>query len=149
MNDKSLHVTVLAMSCWLLLRAGASHATETTQASACGPDVVPVVLTGEPKAAGYIQPVCSKCKRLVVERHTTSTGRTQGTLELTYSDEVHGIFDGTIVLTLLTSDDAEQVVTIHDVQLVEGQVARWVIEAGSQWSWAEVDMVWLELLPDG
>ena len=149
MNEKSLHVTVLSMSCWLLLSDGASHAATTIQPGACGPDVVPVVLTGEPKATGYIQPVCSKCKRIAVERRTTSTGQTQGLLELTYHDEVYGVFDGTIVLTLLTSDDTERVVTIDEVHLVEGQAAGWVIEAGSQWDWSDVDMVWLELLPEG
>jgi hypothetical protein len=145
MNEKSLHVTVLAMSCWLMLSDGPSHAATV---GASGPDVVPVVLIGEPKATGYIQPVCSKCKRLTVERRTTSTGGIQGTLELTYYDEVHDVFDGAIVLTLHSSDDSEHVVTIDDVHLVEDQTAWWSIDAGSQWSWVDVDMVWVEFLPE-
>ncbi len=144
MSKKSLHVTVLAMSCWSMLSEGSSHAAMIARAE--GPDVVPVVLTGEPKATGYIQPVCSKCKQITVQRRTTSTGQIQGTLQLTYYDEVHEAFDGTILLTLLSSDGAEHVVTIDDVQLVEDQAAWWTIDAGSQWSWADIEMVWIELL---
>jgi hypothetical protein len=145
MTKKLLHVTALAIACSSMLGTGESRAATT---DTCGPDVVPVVLTGEPKATGYIQPVCSKCKRITVERETTSTGQTHGILELTYHDELYGVFDGTIVLTLLMSDDAERVVTLDDVHLVEGQTARWLVDAGSHTDWADVDMVWLELLPN-
>ncbi len=148
MNEKSLYVTTLAIACFSLLSTGESHAATTIETGACGPDVVPVVLTGETKETGYIQPVCSKCKRITVEREKTATGQTHGVLELTYHDEVHGAFDGTIVLTLLMSNDAERVVALDDVRLVEGQTARWVIDAGSYTNWADVDMVWLELLPN-
>lgn len=146
MSKKSLHVAVLAMSCWSMLSDGSSHAAML--AGAEGPDFVPVVLTGEPEATGYIQPVCSKCKQITVQRRTTSTGQIQGTLQLTYHDEVLDVFDGMIILTLLSSDGAAHVVPIDDVYLVNDQTAWWTIGAGSQWSWADVDMVWIELLLD-
>ncbi len=146
--NKVVRFAVAALACWAVLGGNPGRAAALeAQMGACGPDVVPVVLTGEPKDSAYPQPVCSKCKQLTVERSTSSTGATRGVLGVTYFDEVYTSFSGAIVLTLVLSDDVERVVVIEDVALEEGEQAWWVIDAGSQVRWADVDLVWVELVP--
>jgi hypothetical protein len=142
---KKLGFAIAVLACWMGLSGSPAAATQA-QAGTCGPDVIPVVLTGEPDSTGYIQPVCSKCKKLTVSRQTTATGETQGVLGLIYFDDAHPTFDGAILLTLQLSDGSERVVTIDDVQLEAGEDARWMIDAGSL-SWALVDTVWIEFIP--
>lgn len=136
--SKKLGSMMLALACWTGL-GDPSLATATTLDGAS----IPVVLTGDTDETGYIQPICMKCKRLTVARQTSSTA----VLGLVYFDDTYASFSGAILLTLSTSDDREIVVTIDDVLLVQGQAARWTLEAGSSWSWDDVEMVWIELVP--
>lgn len=128
----------------LLLGAYPSHASQDPPAS----DPVPLVLTGEPDADGYIQPTCSKCRRLRLERQTSATGELQGVLALTYFDDVFPVFAGSIELTVVLADDTRYLVRLDDVDLSSGEEAEWIIEASSAWRWRDVDMAWMRLVPE-
>jgi hypothetical protein len=132
----------LVMIAGMMLGGDTSHAAEE---GVCGPDVVPIVLTAGRDSTGYIQPSCSKCSKLKVQRQTTASDEVQGVLELVYSDE-HGPFDGEIEVTAVLADGSEHLVVIEDVWLDQGDEAAWVIEASEGWCWDAVEMVRLEFV---
>lgn len=137
---------LLAMSmAWLLLLgAQPSHASEDSRTF----DPVPLVLTGEPDADGYIQPTCSKCRRLKLERQKSVTGYVQGVLELTYFDADFPVFSGRIELVVVLVDDSRHLVSLEDVYLTNGEEAAWVIDAPSTWHWEAVEIAWMRLVPE-
>ena len=146
-QKKTIQSAIWAMICPIMLIAPLSAASEIGGGGACTPDLVPVALTGTSESSGYIQPTCSKCRRLKVERQTSQDGELQGVLGLMYFDDALPEFGGSIELTMLLDDDTEQTVTIENVDLIEGQEAEWVIEAPPEWHWDHVDMVWLTFVP--
>lgn len=141
-----IHRCLLAMTlAWpILLGAHSSQASDDPHTS----DPVPLVLTGEPDEDGYIQPTCSKCRRLTLTRQTSAAGPVQGVLELTYFDEVFPAFSGRIELTVVLVDDTRHLVSLEDVSLTNGEEAGWTVEAPSAWCWRDVDMAWLRLVPE-
>ena len=134
---------IMALASLLVLGAGPRDAVAEGQAGTCGPELVPLVLTGTGTPEPYVLPTCSKCKKVKLERQSTSTGGTQGVLGLTYHGEP-GEFVGDIELTLVLADDTEHVVTIEGVWLVEGDQATWVIEGPR---WEEAETAWLAFVP--
>lgn len=111
---------------------------------ACGPDLVPLVLTGtDPQdPEPYPIPTCSKCRKLALQRQSTATG-TQGELGLVFHGEPGG-FEGDIEVTVVLIDGSMQVVTIEDVALDEDEEAQWVLEGPS---WEQAEMAWLTFVP--
>jgi hypothetical protein len=138
------NLIIVALASVFVLDGSPSYAAVD---GACAPELVPLVLTAAPDSTGYIVPTCSKCRRLKLERQTSSTGATYGMLELTYFDEVYGTFTGKIELTVRLADDTVHLVTIEDVLLTNGDEAEWVIDAPSQWTWCAVEMVGLVFVP--
>lgn len=136
---------VMTLACASVLGSSSSHASDDGVGGTLDP--VPVELTSEPESTGYIQPTCSKCQDLEVEREEDSTGETRGVLELTYFDDVYTEFEGSIEVTVLLHDATEDVVLIEHVWLTEGDAAQWIIDAPQDWSWEEVDRVRLVLVP--
>lgn len=110
----------------------------------CGPELIPLVLTGtDPQdPEPYPIPTCSKCRKLTLERQSTSTG-TRGALGLIFHGEPGG-FEGDIEVTVVLVDDTMEVVTIEDVSLDEDEDAQWVIEGPS---WEQAEMAWLTFVP--
>lgn len=144
MNKSILVAACRAMSCWVALSGSSSHAAED---GAPGAGPVPLVLKGVSDDTPYIRPICSKCRRLKLERQST-TGGTCGVLEVIYLDEEHGDFEGRIELTLIGADDSDQPVTIDDVALIQGEQAEWVLEATSCGNWKTVEMAWVVFVPE-
>ncbi|MEX1365823.1 MAG: hypothetical protein AB1Z98_22030 [Nannocystaceae bacterium] len=124
------------------LAAQSSHA-----AGVCQAQLVPVaVLVGNPDSTGYIQPNCSKCKKLKVETQTTATGGLLGVLTLIFHDAQQRDFVGTIELTMVLFDDSEHTLVLEDVELAEGEEVAWAIdENANQWTWDQVEMVRMEM----
>lgn len=122
-----------------------SHASQ-----GCEAQLVPIaLLVGNPDSTGYIQPNCSKCKKLKIETQATATGGLLGVLTLGYHDEQQRDFVGTIELTLVSLDGSEHIVLLEDVELTEGDEVGWAIdEDANQWTWGQVDMVRMELVAD-
>ena len=131
MNKKNISVALAAIGCCVALSGNPSHAAEMAQSGACEPG----------SATPYIQPTCSKCANVKVERQTSASGNPYGVLELVYFDEVYVTFAGTIEMTVHLTDGNKHPVTIDDVLLTNGEEAGWVIDGTSQWSWCDVEMV--------
>jgi hypothetical protein len=137
-----IYVTILA--CFFSLFATPGQADANTLELEL--DHVPTVVVGPGKTSEYPQPLCSKCK-LLAERETTATGESQGLLSLRYEDEVFPRFEGDIEVTLLLPDDTRYVETIFDVELDYGEEITWILPDRAEYSWHDVELLWVELVP--
>lgn len=145
---QSIRFTIIAILAGLpMLLTTPSHASDSAQAASSAQSGPATVIVGPPKAVGYTQPICSKCRRVKVETQTTAAGDTEAILELTYYDEVYTDFEGTIKLSVIISGNVEDVQIIDDVDLIEGEEAEWLLDNDLLWDWSEVDTVWVEFQP--
>jgi len=141
MSPKPLvHTTILA--CFFSLFGTPSQVEANTLAV----ERLPTVLVGPPKSSEYPHPLCSKCK-LLAERDDTANGPSQGALLLRYEDEHIPSFEGDIEVTVLLSDDTRRVETIFDVELDYGDEVTWILPSRADFSWQDVELLWVELVP--
>lgn len=113
-------------------------------AGECLDGQIPTQLVGPIDPVEYPDPVCVKCKVIVTK--PAKGAEDTGTVSITYYYDDHPWFHGYAELVLVTST-ARHVVSLSDVDLVEGETLDLEIEAGSAWSWSEVEYAWLELVP--
>lgn len=138
---KNIHNSILmTMASILALSVGPREAVAQ---ETCGPELIPLVLTGtDPQdPEPYPIPTCSKCRRLVLERQSTASG-THGELGLVFHGEA--AFEGVITVTVVLVDGTMEVVTIGGVSLDEGDEVRWQLEGPS---WEHAEMAWLTFVP--
>lgn len=107
---------------------------------------LPTVIVGPPKSSEYPQPICSKCKKVVVDRETEN-GDSWGRLSLEYYDEVYSTFEGSIQVTVLRYDETVYTFTIPEVDLEEEEEAEWTLPSGTELSWLDVEHVWIQMVP--
>lgn len=98
----------------------------------------------------YPDPICLGCK--VPAKTTTATSANENdagrVVTLTYLDEDHPTFVGDVVLTILLLDSEEpRTVVIDDVELANGRTFECIVSHGLDWTWGEVEVVWVELVP--
>lgn len=93
----------------------------------------------------YIQPTCAKCEDIKLE---TQSGGTQALLTLTYQDEQQRDFEGTVEVTVVLDDGAEDTVLIEDVWLPPGESDGWLLDAPSTGSWLDVEKAVLRFVAD-
>jgi hypothetical protein len=97
----------------------------------------------------YPDPICLGCKVVAKTTKATSSGETDagGVVTLTYLDDDHPTFVGDVVLTILLLDAEEpRTVVIDDVALSNGRTFECIVAAGLDWTWDEVEVVWVELV---
>lgn len=136
------HVLMTLASSFVLF--GAPTSALANEQPTCEPEPIPLVVVTTSDQTGYIIPNCSKCKKLALHRQNNTTGGTEGRLELTYHGDED--FVGSIVLTVVSSDDTEHLVEIEDVDLTEGEVATWVLEDPITWDLADASVAWIEFV---
>lgn len=104
---------------------------------------IPTNLDPGTTSSEYIQPTCNKCIKT-----TESQSANTAVFELVYYDEGYGDFNGTLELTIQLLDGTEDLLTIDDVSLADGEKAAWTLEASAEWTWDSVDQVLLDLQPE-
>lgn len=108
---------------------------------------VPVRLVGPTGPVGYPDPICLGCKKPAREEDTAASME-DGILRLAYEDDQVPTFSGDLVLTVvLRKDGARRVVVLEGVVLVDGHTTELELEDGEDWTWDDVGVVWLELMP--
>lgn len=122
-----------------------------THATLAGLDDIPtrIVLPTDPVL--YPDPICLGCKIIAKRAKAPSEGEdAEGVLRVTYYDQQAPTFIGDIVLTVfLQGTDERRTVTIDGVWLTDGETVELSVEPGVDWTWDEVESVWVELVPAG
>lgn len=122
-----------------------------SQATLAGLDDIPtrIVLPTDPVL--YPDPICLGCKIIAKRAKESSEAEdADGVLKVTYQDSEAPTFIGDIVLTVfLQGTDERRTVTIDGVLLTDGATIEISVEPGVDWTWDEVESVWVELVPAG
>jgi hypothetical protein len=93
----------------------------------------------------YPDPICLGCKIIAKRTRTSEDDDASGVLRVTY-DEVP-MFVGDIVLTVFLLDTEERrTVTLEGVVLTGGQTVELLVPADVDWTWDDVESVWVELV---
>jgi hypothetical protein len=123
----------------LLLAVAPTTATATTISL----EPIPTMLVATDDPAGYPDPICSKCKIIVVEDED-SAGERADVLVAYPSDGPD--FTGSIGLTVWLDTDEPRTLWLSNVSLTPGAEVELVAEANADWSWDEVRFVWLKFV---
>ena len=133
-------------TCWktsstLLMAMLASPATTAIEA----PDPIPTMLVATDDPTGYPDPICSKCKIVVVEDEGSASSAASVAI-------VHPMdapeFAGDIEVTVWLESEQRRTVWLDDVSLEPGDDVELVAPAGADWSWWQVRFVWLRFVPE-
>lgn len=119
----------------------------TAQPATEGLEVIPthLVLPADPEE--YPDPICLGCK-IITRRPASSATDDHGVLSVAYVDDERPTFVGDVVLTVFLVETQERRVTgVFDVTLVDDQTVELLVPPGEDWSWGDVQAVWVELLP--
>jgi hypothetical protein len=102
---------------------------------------IPTQLLNTPDNDGLnAVPYCGRCRTDLKAQPDGSA-----TLEIDYDDD-YGDLHGTIELTILRYNGGARFETI-DADLESGQSALFELEADEGWTWADVELVLVELVP--
>lgn len=94
----------------------------------------------------YPDPICLGCK--IITRRPASAGADHGLLRVAYHDDERPAFAGDVVLTVFLHETHERRVTaLFDVSFADGQTAELLVAPGEDWTWRDVQAVWVELVP--
>lgn len=131
----------------LLVGLGAMPGSAAASQTTAELEDVPTRLVVPTEPAEYPDPVCLGCK-IATERPSADSGGddTNAVLTVTYEDQATPTFVGDIVLTVFLADlDEFRVVPIDNVLLTDGQTAQFVVTADLDWTWADVEWVFVEM----
>jgi hypothetical protein len=122
--------------------------TATAQQAAEVLDAIPTHLALPSDLEEYPDPICLGCK--IITRRPASAGGSNapGLLRVAYDDEDRPTFVGDVVLTVFLLETHERRVTaLFDVSLADGETSELLVPPGEDWSWGDVQAVWVELIP--
>jgi hypothetical protein len=125
----------------LLIAAASSTATASVESI----EPIPTMLVAADDPTEYPDPICSKCKIIVLEDESSAGAR--GYLRVAYPADAPS-FVGEIHVTVWLESDERRTLWISDVELEPGDEQELVVDAESDWSWDEVRFVWLRFVPE-
>lgn len=130
--------TTLAALCVAVLPWTATAATETIEP-------IPTMLVATDDPIDYPDPICSKCKIIVIEDEGASTSRAD--ILVSYPTDTPG-FEGRVEVTVALEGNELRTVVLDGVTLEPGDEEQLVADAGLGWSWDRVGFVWLRFVPE-
>jgi hypothetical protein len=116
---------------------GTAKATSGIEASKS----IPTMLVAMDEPTGYPDPICSKCKIIVVEEEGSAQQRAE--LRIEYPTDAPS-FEGDVGVTVSLADGTRRTVWLSNVSLAPGAAVELVAEAGHDWAWDGVRFVWLQ-----
>ncbi len=131
----------------LIMAVTAVATTTPTPAQGASPaigDPIPVAVVGPPRAVEYPQPICPRCP-ITTKREMNAEGA--GKVDLVYRDDVVPVFHGDVEFTLLLADGTEHTIIVTEVTLEQEEAIAWTVNLSPQWTWLEVDYIWVEFVP--
>ncbi|MCX4240446.1 hypothetical protein [Paraliomyxa miuraensis] len=116
-------------------------APSVAQASVDGTlEPVPTMLIATPDPTGYPDPICSKCSIIVIEEEGSAGSRANVWIDVPGDAP---LFVGDLGVTVLLDGDERRTVELSGVTLAPGGEVELTVDAESDWSWGEVEFVWL------
>ncbi len=132
--------------CWsALLALLISTASPIAAAAIASFEPIPTMLVATDDPTKYPDPICSKCKIIVVEDE--SSAGTTADVRITYPGDAPR-FVGEIEVTVWLHNGQQRTLWLSDVSLAPSSEVELVAEADSDWSWDQVRFVWLGFLPE-
>ena len=101
---------------------------------------IPTMLVAMDEPTGYPDPICSKCKIVVVEEEGSAQQRAE--LRIEYPTDAPS-FEGDVGVTVSLASGSRRTVWISNVRLAPGAAVELVAEAEPDWAWDRVRFVWL------
>ena len=133
-------------TCWktpistLLTVVLSSNATPGIEAL----EPIPTMLVATDDPSGYPDPICSKCKIIVVEDEGSASST--ASVAIVYPPGAPE-FAGSIGVTVWLESAERRTVWLDDVSLEPGDDVELVASAEADWSWRQVRFVWLRFVP--
>lgn len=127
-----------------ILGLAIATASPTAMAAAVAVEPIPTMLVATDDPTGYPDPVCSKCKIIVVEDEASQGAHAD--VRIAYPGEGPG-FEGLVTLTVWLESGEYRTVWLSDVSLAPGDEVELVAAAGTDWSWETARFVWLRFVP--
>jgi hypothetical protein len=137
MTAKRSKTAILA----LLLAA----APTTAAATVISLEPIPTMLVATDDPTGYPDPICSKCKIIVVEDEDSAGERAD--VHIAYPGDGPE-FVGYIGLTVWLDTNEPRTMWLSNVSLAPNTEVELVAEANADWSWDEVRFVWLKFVAE-
>jgi hypothetical protein len=138
---KTPRFTTLALATLLASSMpAAAHATTATEPTL---EPIPVMLVATDDPTGYPDPICSKCKIIVIEDEASAG--TEAGVRIAYPTDAPS-FAGDLSVTVLLASGERRTLWLSHVRLDPSAEVELVAEAGDDWSWDEVRFVWLRFV---
>jgi hypothetical protein len=128
----------LALAALMTLSTRPATAAATSGGTASIPIPTMLVATDEP--IGYPDPICSKCKIIVVEEEGSARRRAE--LRIEYPTDAPS-FEGDVGVTVALANGTRRTVWLSNVSLAPGAAVELVVEAEPDWAWDRARFVWL------
>jgi hypothetical protein len=132
--------------CWsALLALLITTASPTAAAAIASVEPIPTMLVATDEPSRYPDPICSKCKIIVVEDE--SSAGTTADVRITYPGDAPR-FVGELDVTVLLRNGERRTLWLSPISLAPNSEVELVAEADSDWSWNQVRFVWLRFVPE-
>jgi len=122
--------------------------TATAQQTPPVSEGIPTYLALPADPEEYPDPICLGCK-IITRRPASADGSdAPGLLRVAYDDDERPTFVGDVVVTVFLLETHERRVTaLFDVALADDQTTELLVPPGEDWTWGDVQAVWVELVP--
>lgn len=108
-------------------------------------DAIPTKLVLPTGPAGYPDPICSQCRARTFKSTSSGSSEDSAVVSLTFESDDGMGFWGDVDVMVRLYDGERRVVYSAPVSLADAETFECDVPSGSDWSWDDVEVVWVEL----